>query len=59
VLFAVGHLAEFRPWRLAVFFPSILFGFMRERTGTIASSTCFHALCNLAIFTLEASAFPR
>jgi membrane protease YdiL (CAAX protease family) len=59
VLFAVGHLAEFRPWRLAVFFPSILFGIMRERTGTIASSTCFHALCNLAIFTLEASAFPR
>jgi hypothetical protein len=59
LLFALGHLAEFRPWRLAVFFPSILFGIMRERTGTVFSGACFHALCNLTIFTLEASAFGR
>jgi membrane protease YdiL (CAAX protease family) len=58
-LFALGHLAELRPWRLAVFFPAIIFGFMREKSGTILSSTCFHALCNLTIFTLEASSFIR
>lgn len=57
-LFAVGHLAEFHPWRLAVFFPAILFGMMRERTGRLPAGIAFHALCNLAIFTLEASAFP-
>lgn len=56
-LFAVGHLAEFHPWRLAVFFPAILFGILRERTGRLPAGIAFHALCNLAIFTLEASAF--
>ncbi|MBS2029410.1 MAG: CPBP family intramembrane metalloprotease [Deltaproteobacteria bacterium] len=58
-LFAVGHLAEFHPWRLAVFFPAILFGILREKTGRLPAGIAFHALCNLAIFTLEASAFPR
>lgn len=57
-LFALGHLAEFHPWRLAVFFPSILFGILRERTGRLPAGIGFHALCNLVIFTLEASAFP-
>lgn len=57
-LFAVGHLAEFHPWRLAVFFPAILFGILREKTGRLPAGIAFHALCNLAIFTLEASAFP-
>ena len=58
-LFALGHLAEFHPWRLAVFFPAILFGALRERSGAIAAGAIFHALCNLTIFTLEASAFGR
>ena len=58
-LFAVGHLAEFHPWRLAVFFPAVLFGMLRERTGRLPAGIAFHALCNLAIFTLEASAFAR
>jgi membrane protease YdiL (CAAX protease family) len=58
LLFALGHLAEFHPWRLAVFFPSILFGILRERTGRLPAGIAFHALSNLIIFTLEASAFP-
>lgn len=58
VLFALGHLAEFHPWRLAVFFPSILFGILREKTGRLPAGIAFHALSNLVIFTLEASAFP-
>ncbi len=32
--------------RLAVFFPSLLFGWLRSRTGGIGASTVFHALCN-------------
>jgi len=48
LLFALGHvLTEPNPSRLAVFFPSLLFGFLRTRTGGIGASVGFHALCNL------------
>ncbi len=47
-LFALGHVAtEFRPDRLAVFFPALLFGWMRARTGGIGAGVLFHAMCNL------------
>jgi membrane protease YdiL (CAAX protease family) len=60
ILFALGHLAEPHPWRLAVFFPAIVFGLMREKSGTIVPSTIFHALSNLTVMVLEASFFgPR
>ena len=48
LLFAIGHLAtEAHPTRLAVFFPSLLFGWMRARTGSIGSAVALHAACNL------------
>jgi uncharacterized protein len=47
-LFALGHLAtELDPNRLAVFFPALLFGWLRSRTGGIGPSVLLHALCNL------------
>jgi membrane protease YdiL (CAAX protease family) len=47
-LFALGHLAtEFHPNRLSVFFPSLLFGWLRAKTGGIGASVVFHAICNL------------
>ena len=47
-IFAVGHFVTIHhPQRLAVFFPSILFGLLRVRTKGIGSSVLFHALCNL------------
>ena len=47
-LFAVGHLlTEPNLNRLAVFFPSLLFGWLRTRTKGIGSGVAFHALCNL------------
>src|SRR5919197_2667314 len=57
LLFAVGHLAIFRSWRLAVIFPALLFGWMRERTGTVMGAALFHATCNLLALVLEASFF--
>ena len=57
LLFAVGHLAVFQVWRLAVFFPALLFGWLRERTGTVLGSGLFHAACNLYELTLRASFF--
>jgi uncharacterized protein len=47
-IFAIGHLCtELNPARLAVFFPSLVFGILRARTGGIGASVLFHALCNL------------
>jgi hypothetical protein len=55
VLFALGHLVVLQPWRLGTFFPGLLFGWLRERTGGLAAPVVFHALSNLFIATLEAS----
>jgi CAAX protease family protein len=54
-LFALGHLVVLEPWRLGTFFPGLLFGWLRERTGDLATPIVFHALSNLFIATLEAS----
>jgi len=49
-LFALGHFViDLRVSRLAVFFPSLLFGFLRDRTGTITSCIVYHAACNLMV----------
>jgi membrane protease YdiL (CAAX protease family) len=48
VLFAVGHFATIRePARFAVFFPALVFGWLRARTGGVGASMAFHALCNI------------
>ena len=48
VIFALGHLATVQvPARLAVFFPALVFGWLRARTGGIGASVCFHASCNV------------
>jgi membrane protease YdiL (CAAX protease family) len=47
-IFALGHVVTVHlPTRLAVFFPALLFGWLRARTGGIGASVCFHAMCNL------------
>lgn len=52
-IFAVGHvLTTPHPARLAVFFPALVFGWMRARTGGIGAPMLFHALCNLFSATL-------
>jgi membrane protease YdiL (CAAX protease family) len=55
LLFALGHLVVLQPWRLATFFPGLLFGWLRARTGGLAAPVLFHALSNLLMLTLEAS----
>ena len=55
LLFALGHLVVWQPWRLATFFPGLLFGWVRARTGDVIASVVVHALSNLFIATLEAS----
>ena len=46
-IFAVGHvLTEPYPGRLAVFFPALVFGWLRAKTGGIGPGVAFHAACN-------------
>ena len=61
VLFALGHLStEFNAARLAVFFPSLAFGYLRARTGGVGAGLIFHALCNLfASYLGQGYGFPR
>jgi hypothetical protein len=52
-LFAAGHYLTIpNPGRLAVFFPALLFGWLRVRTRGIGAGVVFHALCNLFAATL-------
>jgi uncharacterized protein len=47
-LFAVVHvLVEPNPARLAVFFPALVFGFLREARGGIGAVVVYHAICNV------------
>ena len=57
ILFALGHLAIFAVWRLGVFFPALIFGWMRERSGSVVGAALFHAASNLLIKVLDASFF--
>lgn len=58
-LFALGHgLTEPHPERLAVFFPALVFGWLRARTGGIGAGVLFHALCNLLTATLARGFAP-
>ncbi len=54
VVFALAHVAtQPHPARLAVFFPSLLFGWLRKRTGGIGAGVLFHAGCNILSYTLR------
>lgn len=48
VIFALMHLlSEHQVYRLAVFFPGLLFGWMRAKRNGITASIVCHALCNV------------
>ena len=57
-LFALGHfLVDFNSQRLAVFFPALVFGWMRSRSGSVVPGAVYHALCNLLADVLHTSYF--
>ena len=57
LLFALGHLLTPAPWRLAVFFPALLFAWLRAKTGTVVGGSICHWLCNVWLLILETSAY--
>jgi membrane protease YdiL (CAAX protease family) len=58
VLFALGHLVAFHAWRLGTFFPGLLFGWVRARSGSLVAPIIVHALSNVFLAVLEASFYP-
>lgn len=53
-LFALIHLVTVpAPFRLAVFFPGLLFGWVAERTGSSVAAAVLHALCNVTLQVLQ------
>ncbi len=59
LLFALTHLAVYvNLTRAFVFFPGLLFGWLRARTGSVLYPAILHAVCNITfILALKASAF--
>jgi hypothetical protein len=54
LLFTAGHsLVVMRWWHFSIFFPALVFGWMREKSGNILASSLFHAFCNILMVTLE------
>jgi membrane protease YdiL (CAAX protease family) len=50
LLFGLGHyLVELDPTRFEVFFPSLLFGYLRNRTDSIAAAAIVHGLSNVLL----------
>lgn len=48
MIFAFAHsVITIQWWHFAIFFPALLFGYLREKTGGIIASTLFHALSNI------------
>lgn len=49
-VFAIAHsIVYYQWWHFAIFFPALLFGYLRERTGSITASVLFHATSNIVM----------
>jgi membrane protease YdiL (CAAX protease family) len=50
LIFAASHsVIALRWWHFAIFFPSLVFGWLRDRTGGLVAPVLFHAASNLVM----------
>lgn len=55
-VFALAHfVGEYNPARLGPFFPGLVFGWLRARTGALVAPVVYHAGCNVLAQALWAS----
>ena len=55
LFFAFGHsLVELQWWHFATFFPGLLFGLLRERSGGVITGAFLHAACNVIVHVQDA-----
>ncbi len=58
LIFAVAHtIITYRWWHFAIFFPALVFGYLREKTGSITAPILFHALSNILMNWFSRSYF--
>ena len=56
LVFAFAHsVITVKWWHFSIFFPALLFGYLRERTGSITVSVLMHAACNFFAIWLTRS----
>jgi membrane protease YdiL (CAAX protease family) len=56
LFFAFAHsFVMIQWWHFSIFFPALLFSYLRERRGTITASILFHALSNIVMIILVMS----
>ena len=56
LVFMLCHLLVSASWlRVAILFPALLFGWMRERTNSLLAPVLFHALSNLTFIVAQTS----
>lgn len=54
LLFAFGHsIVQFQWWHCSIFFPSLVFCWMREKTGGFMAGALFHAWSNISVNWLD------
>ena len=54
ILFTLGHLlVSAQWWQPFIFFPALIFGWLRARTGNILAGTIFHGLANTIMIVLD------
>ena len=48
IIFAFSHsFVSYQWWHFSIFFPALVFGWLRERTGSITAPVLFHAMYNI------------
>ncbi|QQR79789.1 MAG: CPBP family intramembrane metalloprotease [Deltaproteobacteria bacterium] len=56
IIFAASHsLIAFQWWHFSIFFPALVFGWLREKTNGLVAPILFHALSNIVITWIGAS----
>jgi len=56
LFFAFAHFSSrVEPVRLLVFFPALIFGWLREKTNSLLASVLFHFICNLSFIIFQIS----
>jgi membrane protease YdiL (CAAX protease family) len=54
LVFMLFHLVlAINLWNVGIFFSALVFGWLREKTNSVAAPTIFHALSNIALFSFQ------
>ena len=54
LIFMIFHLIfGINLWNLGIFFPALVMGWLKDKTGSITAPTVFHALSNILLFTFQ------